>query len=430
MTRQGAVSTGRYRMVNEGQSAQHGLQGMYVLKDSAGCQIYRPTWSGTRTIIRPYPGRNPENPQEWDPFRLSDEPRDFGDWIRRYDMAFSLGNPGVTFITKDPMNKTIDDQQNPVWMLYRSITQAVKNGSGLPSWNPLIFGAAGRSAQLSAPKDGYLLQGVLFEHKSIPFTPPKGSQMDHRPVVMLLSQSAGKALLDKLEERNAEGLPVWEGVTDLDGGYFIQFHQAGTQQRGTGPSRSLAALGSSSVAENMRYEVELFESYNGTVLPNFEGIETLANAHVRLWDTIVRIPTIQEQIGIICNAGIPESAVVYALGDVYGNYIPQHVHEKARQQRNNPSGLGDGPVVGAISTAPAQPAQPARRPRAPMPAPVEEVDMNEPPFDVDDPAPTADQLTPAPAPVASATRQPTHADANRSKATVEALARARQRARQ
>lgn len=415
MTRQGAVSTGRYRMANEGQSSQHGLQGMYVLREGAGCQIYRPTWNGTRTILRPFPGRNPEAPTEWDPFRLSEEARDYGDWIRRYDMAMSLGNPGITFILKDPMNKTADDQQNPVWMLYRAINQAIKQGSGLSSWNPLIFGAAGRSAPLSAPKDGYLMQGILMEHKSVPQSPPRGVQMQDRPVVMLLPQSAGNALLEKLEERNADGSHKWDGLTDLEGGMYIQFHQAGTQNRAAGAPRSMTSLiGAGGATDNNRYEVAFVEDYNG-ILPSFDSIHELAEAHVKLWDDIVRIPTVEEQVGMICGAGIPASAVVYALGDVYGEFIPPHVHEQARAQLG-----GAGPVVGAVTTTPARTvaANPMTRTRQPV-AP---------------PAPPAEEAqevaAPAPAPAASFDPQPTHAEAGRSKATTDALARARRRAQQ
>jgi hypothetical protein len=417
-------------MANEGQSTQHGLMGMYVLKDNHGCQVYRPTWNGTRTIIRPFPGRNPENPTEWDPFRLSDQPRDYGDWIRRYDMSVSLGNPGITFIIKDPMDHLADEQQNPVWMLHRAITQAIKNGVGLPSWPPLTMGAAGRSAPLDRPKDGYLLQGILMEHKSQVQDPPRGVQMDHKPVVMLLSQSAGNALLSKLEECNSEGGFRYSNLVDLDTGLYIQFHQAGTQRANAGPRTMSMTGGGGRAADNMKYEVEILEDYNG-ILPTFDGIHDLAAAHVRAWDDIIRIPTYEEQVGLLCNAGLPESAIVYALGDVYGEIIPQHVHEKARAQMG-----GAGPVVGAVNTtAPMQrpaaggAANPMQRraPVAPPPPPPAE----EAPFDVPEetpaPAPVAEQ---AAAPAQAFDAQPTHAEPGRTAQTAAALARARGRAKQ
>jgi len=421
MARSGAVSTGRYKMASEGQSTQHGLMGMYVLKDNHGCQVYRPTWSGTRTIIRPFPGRNPENLNEWEPFRLSDQPRDYGDWIRRYDMAVSLGNPGITFIVKDPMDHMADSQQCPVWMLHRAITNAIKAGTGLPSWPPLTMGSAGRGAQLDRPKDGYLIQGILMEHKSLAQDPPRGSQVDHKPVVMLLSQSAGNALMAKLEERNPDNSFRYENLVDLDSGLYIQFHQAGTQNRNNAP-RTMNTVGGRQ-ADNMKYEVEILEDYSG-ILPTFPGIHELAQSHVRAWDDIIRIPTYEEQVALLCNAGLPESAIVYALGDVYGDIIPQHIHDKAREGM---TGGPAGPVVGAVRSNPMQRQAPAMTTTNPMqrraPAP--------PPEDVEEvPEPTMAPVATQAATTAPFDAQPTHAAPERTKATSDALARARSRALQ
>jgi hypothetical protein len=257
---------------------------------------------------------------------------------------------------------------------------------------------------------------------------------------MLLSQSAGNALLTKLEERNPDGSFRYANLVDLDTGLYIQFHQAGTQRAVAGPRTMSMTGGGGRAADNMKYEVEILEDYNG-ILPTFDGIHELVAAHVRAWDDIIRIPTYEEQVGLLCNAGLPESAIVYALGDVYGEIIPQHVHEKARAQMG-----GGGPVVGAVSTtnqmqrpAASGAANPMQR-RAPAPAvappPPAEDDV---PFDAQ--APQEPQAsTPAPAPVAAQAAapaqaaafdgQPTHAEPGRTQATAAALARARNRAKQ
>ena len=120
MPRQSATQNrGRYSFRDHGQSSRGGLTGVYILKENAGCMIYRPSWNRTPTISRVFPGRNPENPAELDPFRLSNELRDYGDWIRRYDAIVGLGTPGSTFIIRDPREDDIDVQQNPCWMLFR-----------------------------------------------------------------------------------------------------------------------------------------------------------------------------------------------------------------------------------------------------------------------------------------------------------------------
>jgi len=438
MVRQGAAATGRYRMKTEGQSSQRGLQGMYVLNDSAGCQIYRPTWQGTRTIFRPFPGKDPEDPEQWDPFRLSDEEGDFGDWIRRYDMAFSFGNPGITFILRDPRDHTVDVQQNPVWMLYRAITQAVKSGQGHPSWNPLVFGGAGRGAPISAPKDGYIMQGILMEHKSVPQNPPRGCAMEHQPVVLLMSQSAGKTLIDKLAEKAETGTYRWPDLTDLNGGMFVQFHQAGTQHAAGGQGVSMTSGVGGGPAENNRYEVEFLEQYGGGVSPTFPAIHEVARAHVKSWDDIVRIPSVEEQIRLLCNAGIPATAIVYALGDVYRDIIPQHIFDQANAQRTQdatPFG-GSSPPTGGDQN----PMQPTGdpNPMASGAAPTQDPGMptQTQPVSADEAGPAqagmdmaADATPPSEAPVDQGfDPPPTHAAPERSQATKDALAAARARA--
>ena len=487
MPRTGAAAGGRYRMSNQGQPSARGLHGMHVLKDNAGCQVYRPTWNGTRTIFRPFPGRNPEDPTQWDPFRMSDEEGDWGDWIRRYDMAFSFGNPGITFILKDPLEKGIDDQQNPVWMLHRAINQAVKSGQGHQSWNPLIFGAAGRAAPLSQPKDGYVMQGILMEHKSQPQNPPRGCLMEHQPLVLLMSQSAGSAALEKLSEKTASGEYAYLDVTDLDGGSFLQFHQAGTQHNtgAAGPAAmqqmgQATAIGGSNERDAYRYEVEVLPHYNG-IAPSYDGIHDVAAAHVKAWDDIIRIPTIEEQVHLLCGAGIPATAIVYALADVYQEFIPQHIFDQARAQQTtttvpfqsvgpmgaeapaanpmgapagNPMGVAPPPTqTGAPAQAPAgnpmgvapPPTQTATQadpgmPQVPQTAaePVEPVAVASTPAT---PAAAPQPMAAAPQPMAAAPQpmaaapeaasfdpQPTHAEPSRSESTQAALQRARNRA--
>lgn len=441
MPRQGATTRG-YRMANQGQPTQRqGLKGMYILQDNSGCQVYKPTWGGTRTIFRPFPARNPENPQEWDLCRLSDEEGDWGDWVRRYDIAFSFGTNGYTFILKDPMQDSIDDQQNPAWMLYRAIDQAVKSGQGQPSWNPLIFGGAGRPAALSAPKDGYVMQGILMEHRSNPKDPPLGCTMDHSPIVMLMSQSAGAAMLERLGEKNSDGSWVYPDATSLDGGLFLQFHQAGTQRAaGAAPQTMGAASVGRGGVERNRYEVLVLDNYNG-IAP--QAIDPrVVEAHVRNWDDIIRVPTIEEQVRLICNCGIPADAITYALGDVYGQFIPQAIWEQARGQQTHTSApAAEMPAPGMMGGEPTHPMQPTgvmgasaptqTAPPAGMPAetaPLAPV--------ADTPAAPAASETPPATPEASLPAeqgfdpQPTHAEPGRAQSTMDALERARERARQ
>jgi len=449
MPRQGATGGGRYRMATEGQPTQRGNFGMYVLEDNAGCQVYRPSWNATRTIFRPFPGKNPENHAEWDPFRLSDEERDYGDWIRRYDMAMSFGEPGITFIMKNPADDTLNDQQNPVWMLHRAITAAVKAGQGQQSWNPLIFGAAGRGAPISAPKDGYVMQGILMEHKSKPENPPRGCLMEHKPVVLLMSQSAGAALLERLNEKDVDGNWAHPDITDLTAGMFVQFHQAGTQNQaqGAGAPQMMgqSAAGGGDIGAKNSYEVVFNPMYNG-IAPSFPDIQELAAAHTKPWDEIIRVPTIEDQVKMLCGC-IPASAITYALGDVYRDMIPQHIWDQSRAQTQtnstpfanaqasapaaaNPMAqsqpanpMGQAPANPVAYEPPAAPPQAAAPAANPMAAPPQAAPPAEP---VQTTVAPPQAAAPA-APPQEFDTQPTTAEPSRAADTMGAIERARQR---
>jgi hypothetical protein len=288
------------------------------------------------------------------------------------------------------------------------------------------------------------MQGILMEHKSNPQNPPRGCLMEHQPVVLLMSQSAGSALLDKLGEKNSDGEYLWSDLTDLNGGMFIQFHQAGTQGGGgnaAAPRQMTQSVGGGNASDNNRYEVEFREHYNN-IAPTFDNIHELAQAHVKPWDEIVRLPTIEEQVRMLCSAGIPASAIVYALGDVYGEYIPQHIFDQASGQRQQATvpfqsvdpGQGDAnpmqprggnPMTQQMGTQP-DPSMPAAQPEQsvgqPASAPAQSMQQM-----TSTPSQTPPQEAAQEAPQAPFDQQPTHASGARSQATMDALQRARDR---
>jgi len=335
MSRTG-VARGRYTFESEGVPTGRGLQGMHILRNGSGCQIWKPTWGGKKTIVRTLPVRDPDNPNQWDPFRLSDGPHGFGDWIRRYDMAFSIGIPGITFITQDPRDHDIDAQQNPVWMLHRAIPAAVRSGQAPSSWGAMVVGQTGRPLPISPPKDGYLMQGIVVEWNDKPRVPPIGVQPNDMPVVFLMSQTAGEALIEKIQEKNPDGSWKHPDLLDFNGGGFIQFHQAGSQNR-VNPAQT-GSLGSQQRAlggqalEN-RYEVEILDNYNN-VSPAITDLEPMLAARSQrvMWDEIIHIPTLEEQVQRLSRCGLPASAIVYALGEAYRDLIPEDVQAAARNE--------------------------------------------------------------------------------------------------
>jgi hypothetical protein len=337
-------------------------------------------------------------------------------------MAFNIGMQGITFIAKDPRDDTIDLMQHPVALLHRAIPAAVKSAQAPPAWNPLVFGREGRSAPLTPIKDGFLLQCILMEHKSKPALPPLGSRLEDPVIVMLLSQSAGEALLRKLEERDDNGNLRYPDITDVENGMFIQFHQAGTQ----GPATPIGGPAPAQT-EGYRYDVELYPTYH-SVSASVSGISDLLARKSKQWDDIVQVLSLEEQVRKLCRSGIPASALVYALGEVYGQYIPDEVHEQARQTAQ-PAAAQTG--WGVPSQVPSQPS--GQRPPAAggwgMAASVAGT-AHDPSMPVVTPRPADDPVSPAPA-VAPTQEgydpQPTHSDPARAAKTMTALEQARQR---
>jgi len=340
MTRQGAA-TGRYTFETEGAPTGRGLQGFHILNEGAGCQIWKPTWGGKKTIIRPLPVRDPENPDRWDPFRLNDSPHGFGDWIRRYDMAFSIGLPGITFITQDPRDRDLDAQQNPVWMLHRSIPAAVRGGQAPSSWGPLVVGQQGRPDAISPPKDGYMMQGIIVEWNDKPRLPPLGIQPQDQQVVFLMTATAGEALIEKVSEKLPDGTWKYPDLVDLNGGAYVQFHQFGSQAPPQqGPQGGLLGAGGGGGQQKLenRYEVEILDNYNN-MPPALAHLEPMLaeRASRTMWDKILHIPTLEEQVRRISRCGIPASAIVYALGEAYGDMIPEEIQAQARNEMHQVS---------------------------------------------------------------------------------------------
>ena len=186
--------------------------------------------------------------------------------------------------------------------------------------------------------------------------------------------------------------------------------------------------GGGDIAANNSYEAWILDMHNG-ISPTFDGIHGLAEAHVRPWDEIIRIPSIEEQVRMLCSAGIPASAIVYALGDTYSEMIPAHIFDQAHGQQNA--------TVPFAAEAAANPmAAPAHRsPDMPppvliAPAAAAGIDPAMPPVQGAIPMqpPPVQAAPPAAAPADTGfDAQPVHADNARSQNTMEAIQRARQR---
>lgn len=365
--------SGRYLFKRDGGGATGGLPNVHIVSDSSGCSVYKPSWNYTRTVFRIFPGRDPDNPSALDPFRRSDDVRDYGDWIRKYDAVVNLGDNGVTFITRDPRDSEFDRQNSPAWLLFRTVSNAVKRGQCPSTWNPLCFGKEGRGAPLSAPTDIYLLQGILLEHKSKAMTPPRGMNADDATVILMLSFSAGRALLEELDKRDEAGNYLWPDITSLDGGAYVTFYQEGTPLTAQQPTQT-RVLGMADTAgprqnrDVQRYGCTISATYNG-MPASLAHMRDGILPKIKAWDEIIQHYTVEQQVRMICASGLPASAITASLQEAYGQFIPSTTFEKARTELQQtqqyvpvPQQMG-GPM-------PQQPMLQQPMPQQPMPQPM------------------------------------------------------------
>jgi hypothetical protein len=338
----------RYSMQNHG-SLDSGRIGTHVLKKNSNCDYWKPSWKNTKTVIRIYPGLNPDDPTQFDPFRFSTQPLDFGDWIRTYPAVRSFGDPGITMLLYDPASEeAYDPQTNPANILYRAIETACKNGQGKPEWYPLREFAHGRGRVLSKPTRIGLVQGALFCHNNKEFftddSPPRGGAPEDKPIVFELSVSALNAMFELLEKHDED----WKGdpedwgqyeygdIVALDKGAYVWLYEKGTEidDGSKRPAAKKTAFGGSRAkaggndTEVKGFECRITKEYKG-VPAQIEGeAEEIVKEKVKLWDDVLQFYTHEEQAHLI-NGCFPPSAILYAFRD-HPEWIDEHTKKAAK----------------------------------------------------------------------------------------------------
>jgi hypothetical protein len=341
----------RYSFSQYGQSEQGHRQGNHLILNNQA-DIWSPAYGAGVTTIRLFPGKDPENPEAWDPYRFSSsdpfEPLGFGDWIRRYPAVRSMGDPPVTFIQYDPADTDIEDpQMTPAWLLYRAIDRAVQNGQDRPGWAALLRGGANRGAQLTRPSEVYLVRGALVQFKSRAYATPRGLAPDEKPIVFELGPSPGGALLTELHREN-EG---YQGDPDdfearyvngdpirLDGGRFVNFYtlkdgdprQAqASQQAGwdLGGNRGRSG-GAGGQQQPIGFGCYMEPSFNGIPANVFANYEQIIRTKIVPWDQLLYIPTLEQQARLLADK-FPADVIEYAWAS-HPEWIPDEVRRRAR----------------------------------------------------------------------------------------------------
>ena len=91
----------------------------FVLKRGVG-DLVRPSWEHP-TVFRILPGLNPDNPAEFDPWRLSMRQDDYGQWFYPVDVANvsceANNKASRSWILKDPFDNSYNSMLNPLVLL-------------------------------------------------------------------------------------------------------------------------------------------------------------------------------------------------------------------------------------------------------------------------------------------------------------------------
>lgn len=333
-------------IINVGQE-KSGI-GKYLLQPSADCIVRKPSWNGKRTVIRPYPCVHHANPQEFWPYRIDPEGRCyFGYWLKRFDCAWSVGNPAVTFlIQNDPKYSSVYDLwSTPLGILYAAISRACRAGQGRQEWYPLLLsGGAGRRKMLRPPSECCLIQGALMEYDSRQTFGPGRAPLGYGsnpPVVMVLSSGLSKQLVEALhaENENYRGDPadfearfVNGDPVSLSSGRFFHFVQKGYENEGqpayrhggTAPWDQARPGGQTSNKDDIGFDLKITKEY-ANLSANMLSPDVVRDRW-RHWEDILYLPTYEEQARILSTA-FPASAILYAFQD-YPDWITEDVRRK------------------------------------------------------------------------------------------------------
>jgi hypothetical protein len=382
-----------YTLAQYGNDERGGYRGNFFCDDNK-VDPWKLAWMTKRsqhgvTTLRICPGRNPDNPEELDPFILEDG--NFGDFARVYWTWRAGGDPSATFLMYDPVaSPHYDMDDNPAQRIYSAARNVIAQDEHHP-WSVHLKGGAGRGALLVAPKKCWLVQALMYEHGDKNYEVPKGAADGDTICLIDLGKDAGNAMIRLLSEEtdnyqgepgNADARFVHGNPIDLDSptSAFFRFYplQAGspaareqsaaqTTQRGASAGGTLGGRRQTLVAEDrtqIGFGVELADTFAG-VDSQFgdEDIDFLYNK-IKPWDEVLKFHDNDRQAEIL-STRVPFEVLEYAWRD-HPEWMPSADSDQARGGRGAVSsggGFGRGGAAPAAD-APAAEAPPAGRTRS------------------------------------------------------------------
>lgn len=363
MAAQPTRSGRRYSLAEFGGDEGRGYRGNQFCDESL-VDPWKLAWISKRSVgnttLRICPGRNPDNPDELDPYLLDDG--NFGDFARCYWTWRSGGDPSTTFLLYDFVaDQHYDMDDNPAVRIYNAVRNVVKQDEH-HEWAGHLKGGQGRGALIVAPKKCWFVQGLLYEHGDKLFDTPRGAADDDRICLIDMGKDAGGAMMRMLQEENAdfhgditdaEGRFVAGNPIDLDSptSAFFRFYplesgspSANEQRRSRRQQRGNSLGGQR--RQNMQaddrtqigFGVELAEEFNGCS-PEFgdDDIDFLIDK-IQPWDDVLTFHPDEKQAEILA-ARIPFEVLEYAWRD-HPEWLPDRDSDQARAGRRATSSGG------------------------------------------------------------------------------------------
>lgn len=315
-----------------------------VLKRGQG-ELWRADFSGKPNVFRIYPGYNPDNLNEFDPWRLSLRDSDYGQWfypVVTANVSCQASGQGRSWVMSHPLDNSYDMTRNPLVLMRTAVKSALNQK--LPfsvNWLSLIQAGKGRGEELAGPKECWLVQVALMEHKGNVYNPPRGGGADDETVFMLLTTSAVQAVKTAMEQRNhdfrgdhddiAGHFVNGDPIALSDGAFVVLFprgkdpRQADHRTGGFGNSRENSSGGGKEI---IGYDAYLTKEWNG-IGANLSAYEDIVRSHVKHWDDAINFPTNEEQVKMLEQVFRPYSdLLVYALDDTYGRLLDPNIRQE------------------------------------------------------------------------------------------------------
>jgi hypothetical protein len=341
----------------------------------------------TATVIRIYPCKayDEANPG-FEPYRIDPGGKCFpGYWYQRLHVAANIGKPGVTFALHNPNDKTriFDPRSSPLGLLFNAVKSAINKGKGkdswanalrstftpasseLLSWDGMMDGSNGKSANLTRPTEIFMFQGYVPQIGGKPTWDgpgkmPPGWGKDTKSCVFILSSGAGTKFLKLIQQENLnfrgdpsdfENRYVNGDIVSVDSGRFLYVYPYGGDPRvsrtqglqpGYDPlSRTHANTPGGGFGghqeddeERIGYDMHFDKTFQNqpSTLNTPEKIDMVRSKWL-YWEDILWFPSELEQVQLMAK-GLPASMFEYAFAGERHEWLTEEILTAAHASRS------------------------------------------------------------------------------------------------